>query len=476
MSRRALLLAAMFLARPDTAAAQLAAASAPDTLRLSLEQTIDRVTTQSTAVRMAAARRDEAEAAVSFARASRLPAVTGNAQFAWQPSADETPSGFTWSPDPTAPLDQRVRYLELATPAAGLAALPPQLLALAARYSWTAGISGQFTLLDFGRTRAAVSGASARRNAAHAAVDAERSRARLDAELAYRQLLLARERVFVSVRGRETMAADLDATRSRLARGVASELDTLRSAMQLADVERRLADALAAERGADVQLRVLADLPVGPTLVLTTAIETVSPDALEHLDPSALLDAVEEADRRSAESLVASAEADLRAARAKGRPSLMLRADLQAIQAPSDAFDLGGQWTDVRTLTAAIQVPLLRPISRAEVRGAEARLAQASVDARRVADGATSERVSVRAERERARSTWLAARARLAAAQRAATLTDSAAARGIATGIDQSRAQLDVLEAGTQLLEALIDYLSADAVAGASSRGSAGRD
>jgi cobalt-zinc-cadmium efflux system outer membrane protein len=473
--RWTLLIIAVHLAAARPGAAQAAPASATDTLRLTLEEAVERVTTRSTAVRMAAARHDDAEAAVSVARAARLPTVTGNAQLTWQPSVDESASGFRWSPDPTGSLEQRVRYLEHATPAAGLAALPPQLIALAARHSWTAGISGQFTLLDGGRTRAAVSGASARRTAARAAVDAERSRAQLDAELAYRRLLLARERVAVAKEGRATMAADHEATRRRWSRGVASELDTLRAEMQLADLDRRLADAVAAEHGADVQLRVLTDLPVGPALELTTPVAVAVPDRLAQLDPSALLDAVEAANRRSAEAAVAAAAADLRAARARRRPSLVVRADLQAIQAPDDPFDLSGRWTDVQTVSAAIQVPLLRPITRAEVRSAEARVAQATVDARRVADGATSERAGVRAERERARHAWQAARARLAAAQRAATLTDSAAARGIGTTIDQARAQLDVLEAGTQVLEALIDYLSADAAVGASSRGSAGQ-
>jgi outer membrane protein TolC len=460
----------MLVALPHVCAAQSAPASPQSPLVVSLRDVVDRVVTRSTSVLLAKARRDEADASVGKARAARLPTITTNAQFTWQPTARAAGNGLTWAPNPTAPLEERVAYLERTTPAAGLAALPPQLFALAARYSWIGGLSGQATLLDGGRIRAGIAGATARRGAADAAMDAEQARARLDAELAYRQLIHARERVTVASASRETMARDLEATCSRWTRGVSSELDVLRSEMQLADLDRRRADAVAAERSADLHLRLLADLPIGPTLDLSTPVDTVAFDALANVEPTALLDAVHAANRRVAEATVAAASADVRATRAQRRPSLLLRADLQALQAPAEPFSLNGGWTKVNTVTAAIQMPLLRPGHRSDVRAAQARLAQASVDARRVADGVTGERSSVRAERERARLAWQSGRARLAAAERSANLTDAAAARGIATTTDQSRARLDVLEARTQVLEALIDYLSADAVASDANR------
>lgn len=468
MTRSTLCLAAMLVALPHLCAAQ--ATSAPTAVVVSLEDVVNRVVTRSTSVLLAEARRDEAEAAVGKARAARVPTVTANAQYTWQPTARAFDDGLTWAPNPLGTLEQRVGYLERTTPVAGLTALPPQLFAAAAQHAWIGGLSGHATLLDGGRVRAGIAIAQARRNAADAVIDAERARARLDAALAYRQLLLARERVAVAEQSRETMALDLGAMRSRWTRGLSSELDVLRTEMQLADLDRRRADAIAAERGADLHLRVLADLPIGPRLDLTTPVDTASSLSLEDVEPSALLDAVHAANRRSAEASVAAADADLRATRAQGRPSLLLRADLQAIQAPTDPLALNGEWTDVGTLTAAIQIPLLRPGQRSDVRAAQARLAQASVDARRVADGVTSERSSVRAERERTRLSWQSARERLAASERAAELTGAAVERGIATTTEQSRAQLDVLEARAQLLEALIDYLSADAVARDASR------
>lgn len=484
MTRRILLLVAAFLASPRQGAAQAATAAvtpaatasvAADSLRLSLDEAVARVSTRSTAVLAAVARRDEAAAAVSAARAARLPTLTATAQFTWQPSAAGGVDGFAWSPDPTAPLEQRLQYLERATPAAGLASLPPQLRALASRYSWIAGLSSQTTLLDFGRIGSAVAAAKARRDAADAVVAAEQTRARLDAEVAYRQLLLARERVTVAAQARATTASEVDAARDRRARGVASELDVLRVEMQLADFDRRVADAVAAESGADVHLRVLVELPPEPRLALTTDLVSGAPEALETMEPSGLLDAVQAANRRSAEASVSAAQADLRATRASGRPSLVLRGELQAIRAPEDAFDLGGDWADIRTLTAALQVPLFKPGQRAEERAARARLAQASVDVRRVNDGAVGERSSASAERARAHAAWRAARRQLDAATRVAELTDASAARGITTPVEQTRARLDVLEARSQVLEALIDYLSADAVAADGSRGGTGR-
>lgn len=470
MTRTGVLLVAALLAQPREVAAQsmTAATSRPslapgatvtDSLVLSLAEAVARVATRSTSLLAASSR-----------RAARLPTITATAQFTWQPSAAAGVDGVGWNPDPTAPVDQRLQYLERATPAAGLASLPPQLRALSSRYAWTAGLSSQATLLDFGRIRSAVAAARARRHAADAVVAAEQARARLDAEVAYRQLLLARARVTVAESARATMADDLAAVRDRRSRGVASELDVLRAEMQLADFDRRVADAVAAERGVDVQLRVLADLPGEPVLTLASPVAADVREALEEMELSDLLDAVHAAHRRSAEASVSAAEADLGATRASGRPSLVLRGDLQAIKAPADAFDLGGDWADVRTLTAVLQVPLFNPGQRAEVRAARARLAQASVDARRVADGARGDRSSAVAERARAHAAWRAARGQLGAATRVAELTDAAAAQGITTSVDQARARLDVLEARSQVLEAVIDYLSAEAIAGNGSK------
>ncbi len=472
MTRHALLLGFVLVAggRPASAQSSDITPASPN-VPLTLQAFVERAIATSTAVQAAVARRDEADAAIGSARAARRPTITANAQFNWQPSASAGASGLAWSPDPTAPLEQRVRYLELAAPTAALAVLTPQILASAARYAWIGGISGQSTVLDGGRTRAAVAAAAARRDASDAILDAERARARLDAELAYRQLQLAREQVATATRARETTMSERDAACARWSRGLVSELEMLRSEMALADLDRRLADARAAESRADERLRLLGDLPAEGELVLATPVDTSPLGDFVAIEPTELLVAVQQAERRSAEAAVAGARAEVRATRANRLPSLVVRADLQAIRAPEDPFTLGGVWQDVQTVTFGVQFPILRPGQRSAERAAEARLAQSRVDVRRVADGARLDSKSASAERARARSAWLAARARLAAAHRSAELTTSAVGRGIATPTDEARSRLDVLEARTQLLHAFVDYLSADAVAGDAARG-----
>ncbi|AMW05496.1 TolC family protein [Gemmatimonas phototrophica] len=472
MTRHAFLLVFVLVAsgRPALAQTSDSAPAAPNA-PLTLQAFVERAIATSTAVQLAVTRRDEADAAIGSARAARRPTITANAQFNWQPSANAGASGLTWSPDPTAPLEQRVRYLELAAPSAALGVLNPQILASAAQYAWIGGISSQSTVLDGGRTRAAVAAAKARRDASDAIIDAERARARLDAELAYRQLQLAREQVATAVRARETTSGERDAACSRWSRGLVSELDVLRTEMALADLDRRLADARATESRAAQRLRLLGDLPAGSELQLATPVDASSLGDLTAIEPTELLVAVQQAEHRSAEAAVAAAQAEVRATRANRLPSLVVRADLQAIRAPTDPLSLGGVWQDVQTVTVGFQVPILRPGQRSAERSAEARLAQSRVDVKRVADGTRLDSESVSAERARARSGWLAARARLAAADRATELTAGALSRGIATPTDEARSRLDVLEARTQLLQALVDYLSADAVAGNAARG-----
>jgi len=472
MRRRALLLLLAQIAMPRAGIAQ-GTDSLPTrgTVSISMAAAVERSVATSSAVKLATARRDEADAAIGTARAARRPTITANAQFSWQPTANTT--GATWAPDPSLPIEQRVRYLELAAPAAALSALNPQILASAAEYAWIGGLTSQTTLLDGGRTRSAVRVATARRDAAEATIEAERARVRLDAELAYRQLQLARERVAAAERARATTARDLETRCGEWSRGLVSELDVLRTEMRLADLGLRVADAISAERSADLQLRLIADLPTDATLDLTTPVDVASLVELVSTELSALLDAVQEADRRSAAAAVSAADAELRAARAKRRPSLVLRTDLQAIRAPEEPFALGGAWQGVAVLSAGLQVPLVRPSQRSEERAAKARLAQAQVDVRRVADGAHRETQLARAERHRARAAWQSARERLRAAERAAEITASAVASGIATPTDEARSQLDVIETRAQVLQFLIDYLSADAVAGTASRAAA---
>lgn len=440
-----------------------AAADGVHPLRISLEEATRRALGSSTDVLLAAAVVDETSAQVQSARAARLPQLGLGLQFRWQPTAASAGGAPPFAPDPTAPLEQRVRYLEATAPYAAFSALDPTLLFSSREYGWIRSLTVEQVLWDGGRISASVDAAKAAQDAAESALISAHARTELDVGLAYRQLILARTRVEAARAAMDAARTAADATCAMEARDAASELDRLRAGMEVSALEPRLAEAVAAEAVAEAQLRILVRADANQSLELTTAIDAEELMAFANVEPSALLGVVQAGDLRSAEAAIHAAEAEARSIRASRKPSLALRLEDQRLLSPDQPLDLGGSWSRTTSLSAAIQVPVLAFGRRADERAAEARAEQARIQARQIRDGHALEDTSVRAERTRALTSWEVQRDRLAAAQRAAELTAQALERGVSTEVELARAELDRVEAEAALLESVIDYLNADA-------------
>ena len=149
---------ALALIVPGTALAQ--AQATPDSLRVSLEDAIGRAVGQSQEVRLARSQVRLAEAQVSTARSGIFPQLDGRIGYTRTfASPFSGGGGFTlpdslrFEPDPTAPLADRVTYLEDHAETAGLGGLGSLFgdLPFGQENAYTAAITGSQTLFSGGR-------------------------------------------------------------------------------------------------------------------------------------------------------------------------------------------------------------------------------------------------------------------------------------------------------------------------------------
>ena len=441
------------------------AAQAPVTeepIRLSLEEARDLALDRASDVRMAEARVSEADAAVSSARAAWLPSLDASASLRWRPTAESAGGSATYAPDPTAPLEERVRYLELAAPYAPFSVLDPQMLLSSREYGWVGGVEAEQIVFSGGRIGASVAAARAQEAAARAALAEAQARMSIEVAAAYREALLGREQVAAARAAWETAVFSLEQALCREAQDAGTELEILRAESDAAAIEPRVADAIEAERLANHRLRVLTGLPLDGPLLLTTPLEAPALD-MEAEDLSDLLREAQQASIDGADASVEAAEAAVRSVRARARPSLVVQGGVQYDRTPDELFDLGGNWESSATLTVMVRLPLLVPGRGADERAARARLDQARIQAEQARESAFLEGAAVEAERARALTAWRSGQRRLTAARRAAELTAEALARGVATELELAQARLDVVEAEADAARAVSEYLSADA-------------
>ena len=296
-------------------------------------------------------------------------------------------------------------------------------------------------------------------------------------------LLVAEHGVRLAEAGRALARAALDATRLRLERGAAREIDLRRAELEAARADERVRAAIANRTRAEARLEDL----VGPGRTLQ---ELPTPEALPPLPDDALAPALAQAEddlilagtgvASAQRGLLPTAQASYAWTTEDGAISLSLESrtfqptiqyetpnpyenltqglDQSGLLAPDDPATIDG------ALTLALSFQL-GPESAYGVRAAEARLeaARAGLDAAR-RDAALA--ADDRAERLRA------ARAELAFAATAADLarTDADDLRrqqelGLVTPLDALQADLAVLDADLALLNArsaLLDALLAD--------------
>ena len=459
---------------PDAAAQATSRtdSAASDSLALSLAEAVRRAVQESEEVRLARSQVELASAQVTAARSAALPQINGTLAYTrtfespFAVSTPGLPDSLRFEPDTTAPLEERVRYLERRTPTAGLEGLGQLFgnLPFGRENSYIASLSLAQPVYAGGRVGAALRIAAEFRESARLGLREEVAEIELRIRSAYYRALLARELETIAEAAVGQAEAFLKQERLRLEAGTASELEVLRADVSLENLRPQLVEARNAASLATLDLKRLADIPLTQPVRLTTPLEVPPPEQLARADVQPELALAQRAAVEAAERQVRIREEQVRIARGAFLPAIAFQMNYGRQLFPAQPFDFGGQqWATDWTATLGVQVPIFTGFRRT----AEVEQAQIQVDQERLRLGQLRESVQLqyeqaRGERERA-ATAIAARQRtVEQAQRVYDLTVLRYERGLATQLEVSDARLALLQSRTNLAQALTDFYVAE--------------
>jgi outer membrane protein TolC len=447
---------------------------AGDTVRLELSDAIERAVGQSEEVRLARSQVDLADAQVTAARSAALPQVDGNLSYTRTfDSPFNTGTGFTlpdslkFEPDPTLPLEERVRYLEDRAPSAGLGGLGSLFGNLPFGQANSYVLSGSLSqpVYSGGRVGAGLAIAREYLDASQLGLDESLADIELEVQNAYYRALLAAELETISRAAVAQAESFLKQERLRLEAGEASDLDAMRAEVSLENLRPQLVEAQNAASLAVLELKRLIDIPLEQPVVLTTAL--TAPSATELAAPEVDARAVlgQRAAAQAAERQVEIRRQQVRVARGALLPSVSVNMNYCRQIFPSDVFRFSGQeWRTDWNASVNVSVPIFSGFRRqAEIDQARITLEQERLRLGQLRESVQLQFEQARGERERAAATIAARQRTVDQAQRVHDLTVLRYEQGLATQLEVSDARLALLQARTNLAQAISDFRIADA-------------
>lgn len=450
-----------------------AAAQQPaDSAAVSLEQAIEIAVGRSEEVRLAQSQVRLAEAQVGAARSAALPQLDARLAYTRTFASPFASGGFTlpdslrFEPDSTASLAERVSYLERNAPLAGLAGLGSLFgnLPFGQENAYTAVLSGSQPLYAGGRVGAAMRIAREYLDAARLNLQEQTADIELQVRAAYYRARLATELVGISQAALDQAERFLRSERLRRSAGTGSELDVLRAQVSVANLQPQLIEATNAADVATLDLKRLIDIPLAQPVRLTSSLDV--PTSIAAIDSTIAVTQV--LSRRAAvaaqERQVAIRDAQVRLARSGYLPSVNLSFNYGKQLFPSEIFRFNEDWRSDASATVSVSVPIFNGWrTRSEVAQA-----QVAADQERLRLSQLRETVAVSyqralGERERARSSIQARQLTVQQAQRVHDLTVLRYEQGLASQLEVSEARLSLLQARTNLAQAVADFYLANA-------------
>ncbi|MGK7311894.1 MAG: TolC family protein [Candidatus Longimicrobiales bacterium M2_2A_002] len=444
-----------------------------DSVVMTVTAAVDAALERSEEVATARARLEGASARFRAARSAALPQVT--TQLAYTKTLrsvfQDAGGGFTlpdslrFEPDTTAPLAERVRYLERRVPSAAFGALGSLFsdLPFGNENTWIAGLSVSQPLFTGGRIRSSIQRAGHGEDAATAGYEEAAADVVLEVRQAYYDAALAREATAIVAASVELAAEHLEQVRLRLDAGRASELEALRAEVELENLRPQLVQARNRADLAVLNLKRLTNVPVESALVLATPLVPAEADratvpevpGLEEVS-AALRD---RAAVRAARSQIEMQEEQLDIARAAYFPSISLTGTLSRQAFPSSfGLPTNLDWRDDWTVGFAIQWPLFQGLRRnAEVDAARAQVQEAQLQLSQLLEGVRIDYERAAGELERSRTQIAAARRTVDQAVRVYELTELRFGEGLATQLDISDARLALQQARLNEVQAYHD-------------------
>lgn len=479
-ARLVTLAAALGAARPASAqtmpaSAPVAAPAAPaaDTVALPLDSALARALGRSEEVRLARSELELAETQVTSARSAALPQIDGTLAYTrtfaspYSSGTVTIPDSLQFNPDSTATVDDRLRYLERMTPIAGLGGLGQLFgsMPFGRENMYMASVTGTQTLYAGGRVGAALRIAGEYRAATRLGVRERLADIELQVRTAYYRALLAQEMEAIAQAAVDQAEAFLKQERLRLRAGESSDLDVMRAEVSLDNLRPALVQARNAASLAQLDLKRLVDVPLDRPVRLTTPLAPPSPEALAADDTTRREALASRAAVQAAERQVSIREEQVSVARGAFLPSVALRMSYGRQAYPNQVFRLGGQdWRTDWSATLGVSVPLFSGFRHAaEMEQAQVQLEQERLRLAQLRENVQLQYEQARGERERAAATIDARQHTVQQAQRVYDLTVLRHDKGLATQLEVSDARLALLQARTNLAQALADFYIADA-------------
>ncbi|HEX7118202.1 MAG TPA: TolC family protein [Longimicrobiales bacterium] len=459
-----------------TAWAQSPVEEAPapgEVLELSLEAAVARAIAESQEVRLARSQVERAEAQVRSARSAALPQITGNLSYTRtfespfeSGGSVELPDSLRFDPDPTAPLEERVRYLEDHAPTAGLAGLGALFgdLPFGRENAYVASITGTQLLYSGGRVGAALDIAEDFEAAARLGVVEEVAEIEQQVRTAYYRALLAREMEEIAQAALDQAEAFLEQERLRERAGQASDLDVMRAEVSAENLRPQLVQARNSADLALFELKRLLNVPLDQPVELTTSLEAPEGELLSAPGAAEREALRQRAAIEAAERQVAIRQQQVKIAKRSFLPTVSLHMTYGRQLYPTEVFDFSADARTDWNAGVTVQVPIFDGFKRsADVDVAEAALEDARLQLQQLKESVELQYEQARRERERARADIAARRRTVDQADRVYQLTELRYERGLATQLEVSEARLALLQARTNLAQALTDYHIADA-------------
>ncbi|HEX6940971.1 MAG TPA: TolC family protein [Longimicrobiales bacterium] len=447
---------------------------APGTVvALSLEEAVARAVNESQEVKLARSQVDRAAAQVKAARSAALPQINGSIAYTRtfespfeSGGAVELPDSLRFEPDPTAPLEERVSYLEDRVPIAALGGLGQLFgnLPFGQENQYVAAITGTQLLYSGGRVGAALDIASNFEESARLGVIERVAEVEQQVRTAYYQALLAREMEEIARAALDQAEAFLEQERLRERAGQASDLDVMRAEVSAENLRPQLVQARNAADLAMFELKRLLNLPLDQPLELTTPLGPPGDEVLAAPGAAEREVLRRRAALEAAERQVAIREQQVKIAKRAYLPTVSLHATYGRQLYPTEIFDFSAESRTDWNAGVTVQLPIFDGLKRsADVEEAEAALEEARLQLEQLRESITLQYEQARRERERARADIAARQRTVEQAERVYALTELQYEKGMATQLEVSEARLALLQARTNLAQALTDYHIADA-------------
>jgi outer membrane protein TolC len=464
------LLLALALLPAALHAQQAAAAAAPAPIRLSMDDAVRRALASGDEVRLAEAVVRQARGQITQAWASVLPEVRGSLTYqrtfasVFSSGGDTGPGFDPFTPDTTAPLPARIRYLEDEYPnmlGRGLGDLFRNL-PFGRQNTYIYAITVSQTLFQGGKVGAGIRGAHAFERAARAGLDDTREDLAYRVKTAYLNALFAERMLEISEATQVQTNEHLRRVRLNHQIGSTADYDLLRAEVESANQEPLVIGARNGYESALLELRRLVNIPVDQPIELTAAVLTGA-DSLPEVDSVALR--AEIPDR----SALAAAEANVdfrrqavRVYRGDAYPVLRFTMNYGGQAYPSAGLPAYGDFRRDWNAALSLSMPLFDGFrNRGIVEQARAELMRAEAQLSQTREGVTIQVAQARSEMERARALVAARRQTVTQATRAHQLAAVRYANQIASAIEVSDARLALQQARVNEAQSTRDYLLA---------------